>query len=195
MGRTSRTDLSQTDQQTLKTQVINEKGPGSILADFETLRRFVGPQGLSVSGGRHYIPLGLLADINAQMTHPLEIDLKRPLQKSFPHINALYYLLRMTGMVYLEGSGNKFRLVMDDQVNDSWQDLNLTERYFTLLETWVVRGHAEIVGEEYQSSRSLFLDSYYFFEKVLKKGVQVKGNPDLERSLSYVPGFLPVALM
>lgn len=127
MARTSKTDLPKTHQQTLKNQIINEKGPGSILADFETLRRFVGPQGLPVSGGRHYLPLRLLADINEQMTHPLEIDLRRPLQKSYPHINGLYYLLRMTGMVYLEESGNKFKLMIDD-FGDNWEFDVILER-------------------------------------------------------------------
>ena len=79
-------------------QAINEKSPGSILADFETLLRFIGPEGSPVSGRRHYFPLRFLPDINEQMTQPLDIDLKRPLQKSYLHINGLYYLFRMTSI-------------------------------------------------------------------------------------------------
>jgi hypothetical protein len=195
MARTLKANLSQAHQKTLKNQVINEKSPGSILADFKTLLRFIGPEGFPVSGSRHYFPLRFLPDINEQMTQPLDIDLKRPLQKSYPHINGLYYLLRMTGMVYLERTGNKFKLVIDDRKNDSWQNLNFTERYFTLIETWVVRGHAEIVGEVHGLSRTPFMDSYYFLKEVVKKEVNVKGNPDVEKSLPYVPGFFAIALM
>ena len=95
MPKILRDDLSQAHQKILMNQAINEKNPGSILADFETLLRFIGPEGSPVSGRRHYLPLSLLPDINEQMTQPLDIDLKRPLQKSYPHINGLYYLLRI----------------------------------------------------------------------------------------------------
>ncbi len=195
MPITLKDDLSQAHQKILMNQAISEKSPGSILADFETLLRFIGSEGSPVSGRRHYLPLSLLPDINEQLAQPLDIDLKRPLQKSYPHINGLYYLLRMTGMTYLERSGNKFKLVIDDLIKDSWQNLNSTERYFTLLETWVVRGHPEIVGEVHGLSRTPFLDSIFFLKEVVKKGVNVKGNRDVEKSLPYVPGFFAIALM
>ena len=195
MTITSGNDLSPADQKALKSQTINEKKPGSILADFEALLRFIGPEGIPVSGRRQYFPLRLLPDINGQMTQPLGIDLKRPLQKSYPHINGLYYLLRITGMACLEKAGNKFKLVIDDALKNSWQNLNFTERYFTLLEAWVVRGHVEIAGEVHGLSRSAFLDSHYFLKEVVKKEVTVNGNPDVQKSLPYVPGFFALALM
>ncbi|CAB1083374.1 hypothetical protein JY97_01440 [Alkalispirochaeta odontotermitis] len=195
MANTIRNNLSPADQKALKNQTISEKKPGSILADFETLLNFIGPEGIPVSGRRHYFPLRVLPEINAQMTQPLEIDLKRPLQKSYPHINGLYYLLRITGMVYLERTGNKYKLVVDDGLKESWLNLNFTERYFTLLEAWVVRGHIEIAGEFHGFSHSPFMDSHFFLKEVIKKELKVNGNPDAEKSLPYVPGFFALAQM
>jgi hypothetical protein len=39
--------LGDSDQQLLQQQAIDEKGPGMVLADFETLLRFIGPDGSS----------------------------------------------------------------------------------------------------------------------------------------------------
>jgi hypothetical protein len=76
------------DQQLLQQQALDEKGPGTVLADFETLLRFIGPDGVPVSGKYGLLPMRSLAQLNSQLARPIEIGLKRPQQKSYPHIHA-----------------------------------------------------------------------------------------------------------
>ena len=45
----------------LKNQPISESGPGTILADFQTLLDFVGTGGIATGGKNYRIPLAALA--------------------------------------------------------------------------------------------------------------------------------------
>jgi hypothetical protein len=71
------------------------------LRDFETLLNFVGQQEIKVSGIHQLLPMNLLAELNAQLSKPLRSSLKRPQQKSYPHINGLYLLLRASGLTLI----------------------------------------------------------------------------------------------
>ncbi|MEJ7594942.1 MAG: hypothetical protein WKF77_25735 [Planctomycetaceae bacterium] len=77
----------------LSIQHIDQSGPGTILADFETLQDFVAG-GVRSTGKYHLLPMDRLRELDERMTHPLRPNLERPQQKSFPHINGLYLLLR-----------------------------------------------------------------------------------------------------
>ena len=90
------------DELILHNQAIDEAGPGNVLDDFEVLLRFIGQEGIAVGGKNDLLPMKVLPQLNAQLTHPIEIGLKRPQQKSFPNINGLYMLLRATGLAYVE---------------------------------------------------------------------------------------------
>ena len=83
--------------QCLKNQTFSDNEPGTLLKDFSTLLDFIGPTGIPVSGKNHLIAIKLLP-LNQLMTNPLDAKLKRPQQKSFPHINGLYLLLRASGL-------------------------------------------------------------------------------------------------
>jgi hypothetical protein len=80
---TSALTLSDQNQQVLQNQIIDENCPGTVLRDFEKLLAFIGPDGVSVSGKNNLLPFKLLPQLNAQMTHPIEIGLKRPQQKLY----------------------------------------------------------------------------------------------------------------
>jgi hypothetical protein len=58
-------------------------------------------------------------------------------------------LLRASGLSQVKQLGKKQTLVLDEAVLQSWTKLNLTERYFTLLEAWMILGNEEILGERY----------------------------------------------
>jgi hypothetical protein len=131
----------------LKNQVIEATQPGTLLADFEAFLNFIDSDGIEVSTGNQLLPMNLLREINNQLQNPLHLDLKRPQQKSYPHINALYLLSRVTGLTIVKNVGKKRRLVKNESVQQSWQTLNFTERYFTLLEAWLIYGNTEVIGE------------------------------------------------
>ncbi|MCK4487201.1 MAG: plasmid pRiA4b ORF-3 family protein [Desulfobacterales bacterium] len=183
-------------EQILRNQVVDENGPGTILRDFEIVLGFIGTKGIKVSARHGFFPLKSLSELNAQLTHPIEINLKRPQQKSYPYINGLYLLLRATGLTITEGSGTKHVLVLDNTVLQSWRDLNPTERYFTLLETWLLKGAPEILGEHGGG----FFDSpitkwTYFFRDIPDRGLRIAGDKDREQLINYSPGLHNVALL
>ena len=187
--------LSSEHQQTLREQVISADEPGRVLRDFETLLDFVSKQEIKVSGIYQLLPMNLLAELNAQLSKPLRVGLKRPQQKSYPHINGLYLLLRASGLSLIKGVGGQPLLSLDQEALVSWRSLNATERYFTLLEAWLVRGEGEIIGESRDPLGSLFKCST-FMERIPDKGLKVAGDREAETStIPYLIGTYNLALL
>jgi hypothetical protein len=71
-----------------------------MLADFETLLKIVGEAGMPATA-THLLPLSSLDFINRSLSHPIEIPLARPQQRSYPHIDGLYLLLRASGLGHI----------------------------------------------------------------------------------------------
>jgi hypothetical protein len=129
-------------------QVIDANGPGTVLHDFESLLEFVGAEGVSAAGKYHLLPMERLPELDEKMAWPLRPRLQRPQQKSYPHINGLYLLLRATQLGVAKGMGKKTgRLVLDPAMLEQWRTLNPTERYFDLLEAWLLHGRSGMLGE------------------------------------------------
>ena len=125
---------------------IDENGPGSILFDFEALLGFV-EDGVRTTGKYHLLPMARLLELDHIMKKPFRPRLKRPQQRSFPHLNGLYLLLRATQLGIPEGHGKASgRLELDVALHNQWLQLNATERYFNLLEAWLRRSAWEMVG-------------------------------------------------
>ncbi|MGD1897652.1 MAG: hypothetical protein ACFB16_11955 [Phormidesmis sp.] len=142
------TPLSEAAIELLEAQNLTETAPGPIVKDFQVILDAVGPKGLSVSGKRQQIPRKHLAEINQQLTNPIKIDLQRPQQKSYPNIHGLYMLLRATGLAGIVRKGKQHRLVLNTDIYESWQTLNPTERYCTLLEAWMIRSSQEMIDDD-----------------------------------------------
>src|SRR5215213_2506048 len=140
--------LSPACQRILHHQTISEHEPGAVLRDFSSLLDFVRAREIVVSGKHQLLPMSLLAELNSRLSRTNQISLRRPQQKSYPYISGLYLLLRASGLSLVEHRGNKQFLLFDDDALRAWHGLNLTERYFTLLGAWLVRGRGEILGED-----------------------------------------------
>jgi len=138
--------LSSAQENLLRSQVFDDRRPGTILGDFEMLLDFIGTGGIPVGGKHGLLPLSALADLNARLAEPLRVAMKRPLQKSYPVLHGLYLLLRATGLGRVRGAGKHQRLVLDPETLASWQALNPTERYFTLLEAWLLHARGAMLG-------------------------------------------------
>ncbi len=130
----------------LETQDFEQRAPGTVLKDFETLLSLMGDQGLPATPS-HLFAIKSLETINRSLTHPLELGLKRAVQKSYPPINGLYLLLRSTGLALIDAKLKKPRLMLDPQLMESWRSLNAAEHYFALLKAWWGRATGEIIGE------------------------------------------------
>lgn len=56
-------------------------------------------------------------------------------------------LLRASGLGVGTGTPPGGRLMFDKDMLGAWRELNATERYFTLLESWLVQASPEILAE------------------------------------------------
>lgn len=167
------------DYGALTSQSIHEAGAGSILADFEMLLGFV-EGGLRSTGKHHLLPMDKLVEIDERMNRPLRPRLKRPQQRSFPHLNGLYLLLRSTQLGVAIGQGKTTgQLILNPAMHEQWLRLNATERYFNLLEAWLRRGHWESLGMRGGWSNFVALDARELWTSIpssgrtfSKKGIQ-----------------------
>jgi len=150
-----------------------------------------------VTGQHRLLPLRCLPDLNARMTFPLQLGLKRPQQKSYPHLNGLYLLLRGSGLSRIEAGGAKPRLVLDETVLASWAELSPTEQYCTLLESWLLRADPAAIGEQ----GGLFSSDHpirgwdYLFSQIPDQGLIVAGRKDIEDDLRFDPKLHNLALL
>jgi hypothetical protein len=189
--------VSPQHKQTLRNLVIDAHGPGTVLRDFEILLNLLKDNGLPITASGQ-LPLRTLADINARLTHPLQVNLERPQQKSYPPIQGLYLLLRASGLTYGGGTGKKPSLLLDEAVYQQWVKLNPTERYCSLLETWVLRGKPEIVGERWRPLDRIpenIGQSASFYFRIPEVGMPIAGNRDNTQMLSYTPGWHNLGLL
>jgi hypothetical protein len=175
-------------QEALKNLVIDENQPGTILHDFGVLLDILREDNQTLTAS-YQLPMNLLTQINTSLKSPIQHGLKRPQQKSYPHIHGLYLLVRASGLTFVEEAGKKPVLIVDEEAYKRWLSLNPTERYGSLLEAWLLRGDVSILGE-----RSRFgglpdnLDQILrFIARCPDNGLQIAGNQDAEKRLNYSP--------
>ena len=180
----------------LQQQKITETEPGKILQDFQTLLDFVGEKGIPVSGKQNLLPMKSLAELNQHLSEPIQIALKRPQQKSYPPINGLYLLLRASGLGQIENRGKKPFLVLNSELLSSWQSFNPTERYCTLLETWLIHANEELLGERRSSLNegTRCLQSWPLIDQNAPKGRKFRNYAE-QQTLNYWPRLHNLALM
>jgi Plasmid pRiA4b ORF-3-like protein len=162
--------LSEAGKQLLRQQPITENSPGTILLDFQTMLELLQPNGIEISGTNSLLPMKSLAGINQKLSHPIDIKLARPQQKSYPYINGLYLLLRASGLSQLTIQGKKQLLILDAEVLRSWATLNPSERYFNLLEIWLRRSDAEILGS-YRDPFGMLFRLVAFWSRIPDRGI------------------------
>ena len=126
-------ELKPSAQQALRSQTISELTPGSLLHDFAALLDFVATRELTATGKQQLLPLAALEELNSQMAQPLNLGLKRAVQKSYPHINGLFLLARATGLLRVVRHDETLLWRLDETALSVWQSLNHTEQYFTLV--------------------------------------------------------------
>lgn len=180
----------------LKKQQFSGTEPGTLLKDFNTLLEFIGDTGIAVSEKTQLLAQNKLAELNRLLTHPLDVKLKRPVQKSFPHINGLYLLLRSSGLSYVEVDGKKAKLVLYREELADWKTLASAERYFSLLQAYCYRGSPDIIGERSNIYIPTgFYNCLIFFRQHLEGKLDWKQDRHDPLSLRYYPGLHNLALM
>jgi len=184
------------DAQTLRALTVTESEPGAILHDMQALIGFVQGRRLQVSKTHQLLPLKVLSEINARLAHPVELGLSRPQLRSYPHIQGLYLLLRVTGLGDVRGSPSRPILAIDEATLASWSSLNTIEQYFTLLEAWLMRGDVTIVGERHRPASALGVVSCAGLMRAIGDGgMEVAGDDRMGWYLDYAPGRMGIALL
>jgi Plasmid pRiA4b ORF-3-like protein len=182
------------DAEALLTQtVITETSPGTILKDFQTLLNFIGEKGIVVSANNHSLPMKSLGELNQLLSEPVAIDLKRPVQQSYPPINGLYLILRALGLGRIRTQGKKYLLILDPDLLSIWNDFNLTERYCTLLEAWLIRGNTEILDGKKDRTNS-GSKCFQYWATIPTKGQKIP-NYEEQRMFNFWPEVYNLALL
>lgn len=179
----------------LQNQVISETHPGTILKDFDALLNYVRNNQIELSAKTNNISLHSLESINTKLSHPLRIKLQRPFQKSYPNIDGLFLLLRTSGIGRISSGMKKQILILDEETLQSYQTLNPTERYFTLLEAWLDKADPKILGDRHTGFGSTLYTCYNFYDKIPKSGHKVASDPGFEEQIKYFPGMFNIALL
>ncbi len=167
-----RFQLTKAQEQCLQDQVITADEPGRVLRDFRMLLDFLGPEGVEAGGKQNLLPRKFIGELDARLSRPLHLELKRPVLRSHPYLQGLNLLLRASGLTRVEGSGTKTRLVVDPAMRLQWDHLNPTEQYFNLLEAWLRIGRAEMVGERGTIWAELLLPCLQTWQAVSEEGLR-----------------------
>lgn len=177
----------------IQEQVITSESPGIILRDFQTILKFLQPDGVELSSTNHLFSLKYLQELNDSLSYPTQTKLKRPQQKSYPYIHGLYFVLRTSGLSQVITKGKKARLYLDTNLIKIWQGFNPTEQYFTLLESWLLWGNSEVLGEH----RDPYVPLYrclQFWREIPDQGLTFSSYREQEE-LIYYPSLYNVALL
>ena len=146
----------------LATQAITADGPGTILRDVETLLDFIGQRGLVTKSRQGNLPTEVLAELNARLTPPVELDQTRPLLRDYPNVAGPFVLLRVMGLVVVEGK----KLRIDAVALAAWRGLNPVEQYFALLEAWLFWADAAVLGGAENRRTEQYRDNLQFLVKL-----------------------------
>lgn len=192
-------EFTEAHKEILRSTTITADKPGTIVRDFETMLSFM-REGTAQLTGSHLLPLRTLEPLNAQLSRSIQHGLQRPQQKSFPHINGLFLLLRASGLTYVDATGKKPYLVVDEEVLASWQMLHETERYCTLLEAWLLRGDDAVLGEHgsflFQPPITKWRDFFASrFGRHNQRRMEAEAGGDLSEDVRYWPTLHHLALM
>ena len=115
-----------------------------ILKDVDTLLEFVGPGGIVTKSRNATLPSERLPELNAKVSHPVQLALKRALLRDYPNLAGVFILLRVMDLLQMKGN----RLVVCPEALEFWRRLNFAEQYFALLEALLFQAQSAVLGGE-----------------------------------------------
>ena len=139
-------ELTSALETVLRDTVITDDSPGTLLHDFQTMLDFVRETEPTLTQSQ-LLKLQSLRPLNTALKRSIDHGLTRPRQKSFPNINGLYLLLRVSGLTVVQIREKEATLILNEPVVEIWNNLNADERYVALLENWLFRGDEAVLGE------------------------------------------------
>ena len=160
--------------------LFNDAGgaPGTILKDIRFFLQFIQEHQLEITGNRGLLPNHCLPAINAGMSHPLKLQLKREQQISYPHIAGLYLISRTLGILQITQNKSKRYLTINEQLFNEWAQLNSTEQFFNLMQAWLFRSDGDLINRGSSHIFSIFNDAFNFIQNRLKADIIIKNPKD-----------------
>jgi hypothetical protein len=150
-------------RQRLTDQQISATGPGTILADIQTMIESIGVAGIATGSQHGNPPFAMLPELNARISQPVSLNLNRPLLRDYPNLAGLLVLLRVMELAVVKEE----RLAIDEASLARWSSLNPAEKYFALLEAWLIYGTDEVVGTGSPQPSDQFLRNFLFLTRKL----------------------------
>jgi hypothetical protein len=178
----------------MKTQALQNPIFGSILNDLEVFLQFIEKHHLNVTGNKGLLPNTAIPALNSLMSKPLSLKLKREQQTSYPQINGLYLLARASGLLEIKANKSKRHLAINETLRNAWKELNDTEKYFNLMQTWFFRSDDRLITRDRYSRHDVLEDVITFFTKRLEEPLRYK-NPVDQRYGLYPIKIHDVALL
>ena len=88
------------------------------------------------------------ASVDKLLLEPATLNLLRPQTRHYSTVLGLYLLSKAIGLCRVVlTTQNKPYLQVNRNILDQWQTLTTAEHYFNLLDAWITRGHASLIGE------------------------------------------------
>ena len=96
--------------------------------------------------------------VDKLLSEPATLNLLRPQTKHYATVLGLYLLSKASGLCRVVlTTQNKACLQINRYILDQWQTLTTAEHYFNLLDAWITRGHAALIGENLSGFDDRFL--------------------------------------
>ena len=105
---------------------------------------FVGPDGIVTKSRNASLPSERLPELNAKVSDPIQLVLKRALLRDYPNLAGIFILLRVMDLLQMKGQ----QLVVCPAALEFWRGLNCTEQYFAVLEALLFQAHSSVLGGE-----------------------------------------------
>lgn len=167
----------------LKQQSFEPGTPGPILLNIQTLIDALAT-GVPTTSKYFALPIRCLADLNEQLETPIAHKMKRPQLKSFPTLAGLFLLLRASGLAVGEAKPKRVVLI-DPEMREKWEELNPTEQYMSLMDTWWTRGNWTILGERDRFGGMLQSDTRSLYYQLSRQLNNTVGNDRFHMFYSY----------
>lgn len=176
----------------LTAQTIDFDHPSSVLRDFNRLLDAIGADGIEMTKTNKTPRARFMTELNEQLTHPIALSLKRAQPKSYPNVNGLYLLLRAAGLGRIER--DKY-LRLDPSALENWFELNPSEQYFTLLESWLQRVDMGVIGEFTSPYHRPLQQWLSFYTSIPQEGLSMLGGARWEDHVHSLPDLPMLSLM
>lgn len=163
--------------------VITETEPTPLLRDFAAFTGYLSTHNIVLTPTNKFLSGRDLYELNQEMTHPLPDTTPRTSQGVYPLLHLFYHLV-LAGKLFRKVSekGSRLALKPTDRLQ-AYEELNLTERYFFLLETFWIDTDWETLKEGCFGGPSMYIVPYLLeslIEQQPGKRIYLKGKEALD---------------